>query len=529
MCSVPRVGIMGRRTIVVIGFDALCFDLVQRWAAEGRLPTFDRALRQACWGRVDNPTGLEAGAVWPTFCTGLEPGWHGQYEGPYKFDTDIYRARLMDRSERHAPPFWVAASDAGRRVAIIDAPYAFLEPSINGVQVVDWLTHVLVRPEGLATFPAELTDKIAATYGVNPFGGPNRCPTNDVTLESAEAVAAFRDRLLDRVRWKTEFTLELLARERWDLLVTTFHDAHDVGHMAWHLHDRDHERHDSHIAAQVGNPVMDVYVALDAALGRLLAALDRRATVLIYASHGMGVDRSGTLFLDAILRRLEIAYRDSKPLAPTWLDRAGGLYRTVVPPWLRKRLVRTKFVQQAYTANTSAQSRGRRFFELAPNHATGGVRFNLKGRESGGIVDPGEVDGLCARLEEDLSAIVNADSGEKLIETIVRTSAIHPGPYVQEFPDLLLEWNKRHPIRRIRSPLFGELERRDSRSRTGDHTQKIGAFLALGPGISPGRLSGSVRASDFAPTIAALLGLPGGTRGGRPIGAIVSTRNQAVA
>jgi predicted AlkP superfamily phosphohydrolase/phosphomutase len=512
---------MGRRMIAVIGFDALCFDLATKWAAEGRLPNFARALSQACWGRVVNPAGLEAGSVWPTFCTGVEPGWHGQYEAHYKFDTDLYRVRPMDRAERHALPFWVAASDAGRRVAIIDVPYAFLEPSLNGVQVVDWLTHVLVRPEGIGTFPAALASKIAATYGVNPFGGPNRCPTNDVVLDSAESVLAFRDRLLDRVLWKTDLTLDLLAGERWDLLVTTFHDAHDVGHMAWHLHDRSHERHDPAIVGQTGDPVLDIYVALDAALGRLLAALDGQATVLIYSSHGMGIDRSGTRFLDEILRRLEVVYRDSKPLAPTWLERAGNFYRSFIPAWARRRLVRTKFVQQTYVANTSAQARGRSFFELAPNHATGGVRFNLKGRENGGVVDPDELPALSARLEKDLSAIVNAETGEPLIDAIVRTSSVHPGPHAREFPDLLLEWNKRHPIRRIRSPLFGELARRDHRVRTGDHTQKMGAFLALGAGIRPGRIEAPVRASDFAPTIATLLGLPVDAKGGRPIRGIV--------
>ena len=511
---------MSRGSIAVIAYDALCFDLVSGWAAEGRLPTFKKLLECSLRGVVDNPLGLEAGSVWPTFCTGVEPGVHGQYEGPYVFDTDAYRVRLMDRSERRVLPFWNAASDAGRRVAIIDVPYVFLEESINGVQVVDWLTHVLVRPSGLATYPAALADKIASACGTNPFGGPNRCPTNDVRLDSAEAVENFRDRLIDRVRWKTDFMLDLAAQERWDLLLSVFHDAHEVGHMAWHLHDQGHERHDAEIAARVGNPLLDVYVALDASLGRLLAAFDKDTTVLIYSSHGMGIDRSGTRFLDGILRRLEIAYRGDKPLAPTWLDRAGSLYRAVVPAALRKRLVGTKVVGRAYQANASEQLRGRRFFELAPNHATGGVRINLKGRESSGLVEADEVDALCTRLEKDLAQLINAESGERLIESIMRSSAVHPGPYAHVMPDLLLEWNKRHTIRRIRSPLFGDLERQDYRVRTGDHTQKKGGFLAMGPGIGSGRLNAPVRASDFAPTIASLLGLPTAVYGGCPIAEI---------
>src|SRR5689334_21586601 len=110
----------------------------------------------------------------------------------------------------------------------------------------------------------------------------------------------------------------------------------------------------------------------------------------------MGIDRSATRFLDEILRRLELAYRNSTPFAPTWLDMAGRIYRSLVPAWLRRRLVRTIIVQKAYTANTSAQAQGRSFFELAPNHATRGVRFNLKGRESAGIVEPGKLPELSA-------------------------------------------------------------------------------------------------------------------------------------
>jgi predicted AlkP superfamily phosphohydrolase/phosphomutase len=511
---------MSHGPVVVIGFDALCIGLVETWAAEGKLPTFQRLIEQSCWGSVDNPVGIEAGSVWPTFCIGLEPDRHGQYDGPYKFDTDAYHVRLMDRAERHALPFWVAASGAGRRVAIVDVPYVFLENTINGVQVVDWLTHVRVRPDGLATFPAELASLITATFGANPFQGPNRCPTNELALDNAEAVAAFRDRLLDRVRWKTDFALELIAQERWDLLVTVFHDAHDVGHMAWHVHDPGHERHDAGIAARVGDPMLDVYMALDAGLGRLLAALDGRATVLVYTSHGMGRDRSATRFLDDILSRIEVAYR-GKP-APTWLDHAGAVYRAVVPSAVRKRLVQTKVVGQAYKANATEQLKGRRFFEVTPNHATGGVRFNLKGRERGGMLRPGrELDELCVRLEHDLAAITNADSGEPLIESIMRTSALYSGPHAHAFPDLLLEWNKRHPIRRVHSPLFGVLERRDQRSRSGDHLQKTGAFFAQGPAIRPGRLGGAVRPSDFAPTIAALLDLPTKGYSGTPIPGVV--------
>ena len=74
------------------------------------------------------------------------------------------------------------------------------------------------------------------------------------------------------------------------------------------------------------------------------------------------------------------------------------------------------------------------------------------------------------------------------------------------FPDLLLEWHKSGPIKRVQSPLIGTLQNRHSRSRVGDHVQKKGVFFSLGPAIQAGQCDTCIRAVDFAPTIGALLG-----------------------
>src|SRR4030095_8625233 len=77
-----------------------------------------------------------------------------------------------------------------------------------------------------------------------------------------------------------------------------------VGHQCWHFHDPAHPRHDSHAAAVVGDPVRDVYVAIDAALGRVLDAIDEQTTVILYTGHGMGPKYDAQFFLDDILLRL---------------------------------------------------------------------------------------------------------------------------------------------------------------------------------------------------------------------------------
>jgi predicted AlkP superfamily phosphohydrolase/phosphomutase len=509
-----------------LGFDALDPGLVGEWARAGDLPTFGRLLETSAWGMVDNPLGLEAGSVWPTFTTGAMPDEHGLFNGGHIFDTSAYELRVRTAAERVREPFWNAASEAGCRVAVVDVPYVLLEKQLNGIQVVDWLTHVRTWPAGLASQPSHLAAEIAAKHGVNPFAGPNLCPTNDAAVDTAAAIVTFRDHLLGRVARKEALFHELLAREQWDLFVGVFHEAHDVGHMCWHLHDAAAEQHDPELAAQVGDPLRAVYSAIDASVGRLLAGIDPTATVVLYLSHGMGLEHTATRFFDDILLALETAYESPREPASRrhWTEYVAPVYRSLIPSAVRRRLANTTPILSAYHHHHVDRLTRRRFFELTPNHATGGVRINLKGRERAGRVAPGrEFDALCDRLAEDLAELVNLDTGRPLITSVLRTSDLYPGPMRHALPDLLVEWEKSGPINRVASPKIGTVVRRYHGVRTGDHVKKRGLVLGFGPGIAAGPIDRSIRAMDLAPTFAGVLGLPGDGFAGAPIPEIAGT------
>ena len=509
-----------RRPLIVLGFDALDPGLVTQWARAGDMPTFRRLLETSASGVVDNPLGLEAGSVWPTFTTGVMPDEHGQFNAGYLFDTTAYELRVLTPAERTREPFWAGFSRAGYRVAVVDVPYVLLEEQLNGVQVVDWLTHVRTWPAGLASQPSHVAGEIAAKHGVNPFTGPNLCPTNDAAVGSAAEIETFRDHLLWRVDRKAALFSELLDRERWDLFLGVFHEAHDVGHMCWHLHDPASPQHDPALAAQIGDPVRAVYMAIDAAVGRLLQVIDPTATLVVYISHGMAIEYTATRFFDDILFALENAYERPQGRAPRrhWTEYAAPAYRTLVPPAIRRRLARTTPVVSAYHHRHMDQLKRRRFFELTPNHATGGIRINLKGRESAGCVAPGrEFETLCDRLAADLTEVVNLDTGRPLVTSVIKTSDLYPGPMRHALPDLLVEWEKSGPINRVASPKIGTVVRRYHGVRTGDHVQKRGLVLGSGDRIAAGPIHHSIRTIDLAPTFAALLGVSGDGFAGVPI------------
>lgn len=482
--------------ILCIGIDAMEKDLVLKWVDEGALPNFAALFKKAAWGLTGCPRGFEAGAVWPSFNTGLNPGRQGQFAGNMHFDSNTYRDFVCyKKDEVKWDPFWDILSRAKKRVVLIDPAYTHLQDNINGISISDWATHARRDESVFCTYPSDLAGEIKQRFGVDVIG---KC--DDHRPQTAQEHIAFRDKLIDRVKRKTALSSYLLGREDWDFFLTVYYDTHCIGHQSWHIHDTASANHDPALREAVGDPVKDVYAEIDASIGELLQQVDDETMVIVYCSHGTCNMYTGSYFLDEILMALD------KSRETPVRDSAVGLVRKVwvnTPEPIRQVLMplRGQAVRQL------ANKKGRRFFEVVNNHATGGVRINLVGRERNGMVQPGaEYDALCRQLIEDLSAFTHAETGERLFEEILKTADIYRGDFVHELPDLLVRWNRPVPITGAYSLETGRLENKYVYGRTGDHTP-IGLFFAVGPSVTPKALNRTVASINFAPTISSLLGV----------------------
>jgi predicted AlkP superfamily phosphohydrolase/phosphomutase len=145
---------------------------------------------------------------------------------------------------------------------------------------------------------------------------------------------------------------------------------------------------------------------------------------------------------------------------------------------------------------------------LNSSYATGGVRFNVKGRDAHGIVEPGaELERLTREVADGFREMRNADTGEPLVEEITATSDLYKGSMRHRLPDLLLEWNKSRPIDRVTSPRIGEVKNDVVSVRSGDHaTSKQGLLFAPVAAGSTGQQP-EVRVIDIAPSLLNLLGV----------------------
>jgi len=438
--------------------------------------------------------------------SGTQPDQHGIHDAFYIFDSHEYRVRTARPEEIPVKPFWVAASRSGRRMFLVDVPYTFVDPSVSGSQICDWLVHVRSDHARIHCHPPDLAARLERDYGLNPWFTENRCPINEQDAYTVTGLRAIVDTLSARIATKTRFCREALQGAPWDFFFAVFHEAHDVGHMCWHAHDPMHERHDPELLARAGDPLLHVYTRLDEATGRLLEAVPEDAVVLVYVSHGIGPERTASRFLDLILERLDGASSLSQPAEPTLMDRLAPLYRAVVPSAVRRRLAPTPLGSRAYQRLATDRLRQRRYFALNPSYATGGIRINLKGRDSSGVVEAGpDFERLLQELREAFLEMRNADTGERLVESVTFTSDLYNGPMRRALPDLLLEWNKSHPIERVSSTRLGEVRNPDQSARSGDHATSKEGLLFASPSIGLRGQQPAVHVIDLAPTILRLL------------------------
>ncbi|MEE8123249.1 MAG: alkaline phosphatase family protein [Alphaproteobacteria bacterium] len=497
---------MQRTKVLLISVDSAELDLVLRWSDSGFLPALRSLRDDGAWSFVSSTPGLGNHAMWPTFYTGVSPARHGRF-----YDIQVepggYQDVQIGVEEVKREPFWNVISRAGRKVAIINVPKAPLSRDLNGFQLADWGTHDFEHPT-VCSWPPDLAAEVTARYGADTIG------ICDVPDRQPEDYAAFRDALVARTERLARFAEDTLAQGGWDLFLVVFGDSHCVGHQCWHIHDPTHPRHDAALAGRVGDPLRDVYAAIDAAVARLLERAGPEATRIVFVGSGMEANYTGDLVLDPILRNLETAPRDPGTKLLGGAKWAWGK----IPDAVKRRLRRP--IEHIIQAAKASDRMGRASFAM-PNHSGyGAIRVNVIGREAMGRVHPGpEFEAYCDALAADLMDIVNLETDERLVRRILRPADLYKGEYLDFLPDLLVEWNRAAPITSVGSPKIGKIRRPYRGHRTGDHTPHC-IFFARAPGVAPGQLEGPVSVMDFAPTAAHLLGVSLGDVDGRPIGAL---------
>ena len=477
-----------RPKVLFIGLDAADPALLAQGCDAGWLPVLQSLRSNGAWAKVRGPRGFGDGAIWPGLVTGVNPGRHGRYfyrqlkPGTYNIDEFA-----QDTHYGHEP-VWEFLSQADRRVAVIDLIKAPLSKAINGIQISGWMVESLEGPT--RSSPAPLASEVIARYGSDPISG-----VIDIFKQrTAEEYQAFRDAMIDRVHAKTALCERYLKQDSWDLFMVAFSDPHVVGHQCWHLHDPSHAQYDAQWAQRFGDPVKDVYIALDSAIGKLLDCTGPLTTTVVFAGMGMCPNYTGNYLFDQILRRI-----DGRP------DRDRNLIPHAIVSRLQPAPIQ-RLGQRINHAKYMYSMSRRKCFELPHNENAGGVRINVVGREPAGCVKPGaDYEAVCNSLTKDLLDLVNADTGGPVVKEVIRIADDCHGPRLETLPDLFAVWSREAPIRAVTSPKIGIVTgTRVIGARTGDHNPDC-VLYAQGPRVTRRGPLNPMAVEDVAPTITSWL------------------------
>jgi predicted AlkP superfamily phosphohydrolase/phosphomutase len=504
--------------VLVIALDAAEATLIERWAGEGVLPSFARVIARSRRFALDNSLETLPGAIWPELATGISCGRIPHYFHPRQLHTGEAVARPI--AEADVDPenyFWTQASRAGRRVAVVDVPQTVIPPALNGIQLLEWGLHD--RNFAIRSHPPELLGEIHARFGVHPV---HNC---DQHVQPDDG----REDLLHRLKWgvrlKAELCRELLDREDWDLFVCCFGESHCVGHHFWHFQDPRHPWHRADAPASLVHAVRDVYVLLDAAVGRLLERVGPETRVFVVASHGMGPYTGGTKLLPEVLERMGLsASRGST------LRRELGLRRLVrrlpeswLPPLLAvSALPRVRRVRRGLGGlRRQLEHPGTRAAALE-NNRCGAIRLNLEGREPHGRVEPGaEARALKEEIRRELLALRHVGTDEPVVARVSFAEEVFGPDHHPDVPDIMVVFRSDLGVlETVHSPRVGTLHvaNVDPRSpRTGDHTIQSRLWVS-GAGIVPGDGQRPANVLDLASTVLAELAVtPSRKLDGRPL------------
>ncbi len=511
------------RRVFMIGWDGATFDLIRPWVAQGKLPNIARLLEGGVHGPLRSTLPPWTFPAWTSFMTGKNPGKHGIFDF-FRPRPGSYNLEYVNGGHRRGETFWQILSKAGRRVVSISLPCTFPPEPVNGV-MISGFDFPGEGPgsdvDARGMYPPELYEELRRAVGRHPIDASIIKEVNQGRLDLV------LERILETLRKKAVTAKYLLRNKPWDCFMILFGESDGVGHQFWKYCDP-HSPLFTEQPPGLRDSILRVYQELDRQVGELLELVPSGTVVLMMSDHGFGGVGDWMIYPNRWLQekgflrlrrqgkqRLGRAVNAAKLWAiatfPAWLQRL--LYRCG-GRLLGRLEARVRYGQIDWSGTEA-------YFDENPYFPV--LRINLRGRQPGGIVEPGRhYEMVRDRLIRELESWCNPVTGAPIVEKAYRREEVYTGPCIEQAADIIPKWALHRGYSYAfkmssKAPPGVWIEQVDPRrpenlqfftSKSGTHRDD-GIFLAHGPGvIRAGDSVQGARIIDLAPTILHLLGVP---------------------
>ena len=264
-----------------------------------------------------------------------------------------------------------------------------------------------------------------------------------------------------------------INKTRKGLVTCVFETTDSIQHMFWRYLDKEHPALKTGQARMSSGVIEDLYLKMDALVGKVLDRLGKKTALIIMSDHGFksfrrGVSLNSWLYLNGYL-----SLKEGKRESEEWFKDVN---------WEKTRV-----------------------YALG----LGGIYINQKGREDKGTVSPGEeTQALKKELLDKLNSLKDVKKDSVAINSLFDRDELPPGPYKENCPDLVVGYNEGYRVSwdsvtgKINETVFED----NIKAWSGDH--------CIDPGIVPGVFfctspinTKSPSITDIAPTVLALFGV----------------------
>jgi predicted AlkP superfamily phosphohydrolase/phosphomutase len=220
----------------------------------------------------------------------------------------------------------------------------------------------------------------------------------------------FMDDLMVAFNDRAKVILDRVDAKDWDVLVGVIESTDRVQHMMWRLQDPKHPMYDATLAAEFGDAIERVYRRADEFVGEVVKRIGPDVPVLIVSDHGFHSWRKAVNLDTWLVQQGYMVLQGQQPGEKKLADLFGG----------------GTFWENVDWSRTRAYAMG-----------IGQIYFNLRGRESRGIVSPGaEAAQLADELSAKLLTMKDPDDGSPIIRAVYKRDDIYSGEYLQNAAEL---------------------------------------------------------------------------------------------
>jgi predicted AlkP superfamily phosphohydrolase/phosphomutase len=231
-------------------------------------------------------------------------------------------------------------------------------------------------------------------------------PLNELRMDEQ----TFMDDLYRAFDDRAQVILDRLNARRWDLLVGVIESTDRVQHMMWRLIDPKHPMYDAALAAKFGGAIESVYRRADTFIGEVMDRVEPGTPILVVSDHGFHSWRKAVNLNTWLVQNGYMTLQGRKPAEKKLDDLFGG----------------GTFWENVDWSRTRAYAMG-----------IGQIYFNLRGRESRGIVSPGaEARQLSEELSAKLLTMTDPEDGAPIVRSVHERDDIYSGEYLANASEL---------------------------------------------------------------------------------------------